>query len=162
MVIVQRFRSPETIGIMTRHRRCRRRRCPRPRRHPRRDAPVLDRVDTGGGYWHSAGPPGLFTYKLYKYYFRANRPVDHYETPGGKFQRILLVPLSCLPLVHTHTRAHIAHIRMPDSCGNIEPFKPTILPSSLENDCPIEIKSIARIESRTFEVLYLKDIWSLH
>jgi len=98
------FRSPETIGIMTRHRRCRRRRCSR---HPRRDAPMLDRVDTGGGYWHSAGPPGLFTYKLYKYYFRANRPVDHYETPGGKFQRILLVPLSYLPLVYTYT-----HIRM--------------------------------------------------
>lgn len=92
---------------MTRHRRCRRRRCPRPRRHPRRNAPVLDRVDTGGGYWHSAGPPGLFTYKLYKYYFRANRPVDHYETPGGKFQRILLVPLSYLPLVYTDVHTYI-------------------------------------------------------
>jgi len=91
---------------MTRHRHCRRRRCPRRRRrHPRRDAPVLDRVDTGGGYWHSAGPPGLFTYKLYKYYFRANRPVDHYETPGGKFQRIL--PLSYLPLVYTYIYTYI-------------------------------------------------------
>jgi len=101
----RRFRSLETISIMTRHRRCRRYRCPR-RRHPCRDAPVLDRVDTGGGYWHSAGPPGLFTYKLYKYYFRANRPVDHYETPDGKFQRILLVPLSYLRLVYTHTHLH--------------------------------------------------------
>lgn len=99
----RRFRSPETIGIMTRHHHCRRRcrRYPR-RRHPRRDASVLDRVDTGGGYWHFAGPPGLFTYKLYKYYFRANRPVDHYETPGGKFQRILLVPHFYLPFLYTY------------------------------------------------------------
>lgn len=107
---------------MTRHRRCRLVAVALVVAILVRDAPVLDRVDTGGGYWHSAGPPGLFTYKLYKYYFRANRPVDHYETPGGKFQRILLVPLSYLPLVYTYTRTA-------DSCVNVEPFKLAILTS---------------------------------
>lgn len=104
------------------------------------DAPVLDRVDTGGGYWHSAGPPGLFTYKLYKYYFRANRPVDHYETPGGKFQRIPLVALPRpLPFVHIHIyiRAHAHRIL-------IVTFSPLNRLSYVPwNGWPLEIRSIA-------------------